>query len=408
MAKELIMPLNGLHIHEENIDRQGTAQETLENQVKWSILSDLIRLNWTINFPQNGTDKITIEAPSYYDKSTIKQAMSYKRQEILMKNRKWIDSHIKSARENIANGYDVLQSNIDPIIHVCQKESEHRLFRIFRYYWSSPYSEYVGRRIKLLIRDYGLPSKPVIGIAALGSPIIHIPERDEWIGWDRKTRTKNLIFTMDAYVIGALPPYNLLLGGKLISYILASTEVRNIYKEKYKNSITLIEKRSAADLAGFFTTSLYGNSSQYNRIKFNDSTLYNKIGSTKGFGTLHLSEHTLNLMQQLLKSKGVVVNHKFGDGPSWVMRVVRAAGDVLGFDSDFLLRHSFKRDIYFVPFSSNSREFLCSRTSNLDFHNYSQNELVSYWKERWLTKRRQNPTIVGQIKNFRAEHFAII
>ena len=93
---------------------------------------------------------------------------------------------------------------------------------------------------------------------------------------------------MDAYVIGALPPYNYLLGGKLISYLLTSNEVRNIYKNKYKNHITLINKRKADDLVCLFTTSLYGKSSQYNRLKFNDQLIYQPIGETKGYGTLEM------------------------------------------------------------------------------------------------------------------------
>ena len=92
---------------------------------------------------------------------------------------------------------------------------------------------------------------------------------------------------MDAYVIGALPPYNYLLGGKLISYLLASKEVRQIYERKYKDKLTLIDKRKSHQLAGIFTTSLYGRSSQYNRLKYDGRLLYNKIGETKGFGTLH-------------------------------------------------------------------------------------------------------------------------
>ena len=71
-----------------------------------------------------------------------------------------------------------------------------------------------------------MPNQPVIGIAAIGSPIIHIPERDDFIGWDKETRTKNLIYTMDAYVIGAVPPYNYLLGGKLIAYLLTSKGIQ--------------------------------------------------------------------------------------------------------------------------------------------------------------------------------------
>ena len=209
--------------------------------------------------------------------------MAFKRNEIIAKHKTWIGKNIDFARKNLANGYDVLTSTIDPIIEVCETERQHRLFRMLRYYWSSPHSEYVGRRIKIIIRDNALPSKPVIGIAALGSPIIHIPERDDWIGWNKETRTKNLIYTLDAYVIGAVPPYNYLLGGKLISYLLASNEVREIYRVKYKDQITLKEKRKANKLVGIFTTSLYGSSSQYNRIKYNGELLYKPIGQTKRF-----------------------------------------------------------------------------------------------------------------------------
>lgn len=102
---------------------------------------------------------------------------------------------------------------------------------------------------------------------------------------------------MDAYVIGALPPYNLLLGGKLISYILASNEVRSLYKEKYKDNSTIINNRQADDLVGIITTSLYGRSSQYNRLKYKDELLYQPIGETIGYGTLHLTDETIQNMR---------------------------------------------------------------------------------------------------------------
>ena len=333
--------------------------------------------------------------------------MAFKRDEIIDKHKNWIQKNIDFARSNLASGFDVLTSEIKPFIEVCETEKQHRLFRMFRYYWSSPYSEYVGRRIKLIIRDKALPNKPVIGIAALGSPIIHIPERDEWIGWDKETRTKNLIYTLDAYVIGAMPPYNYLLGGKLISYILASNEVREIYRTKYKDQITLAEKRIANKLVGIFTTSLYGNSSQYNRIKYNNELLYQPIGQTKGFGTLHLSEATIQLMIKLLKSKGIEIGHNFGDGPSWVMRVIRAAGDLLGFDSDFLLRHSFKRNIYFIPLSKEYKNFLIGKTKQPIFTNYSKMELVNYWKERWFKKRKTNTEVIKNVLDFTTDNFII-
>lgn len=382
-------------------------QIPLNEQVVNSIKRDLERLNWKFKLPTKKNAYPTLIPPDNYDKETIRTSMAFKRIEIIAKHRDWIEKNIRHARNNLATGIDVLNSTIDPIIEVCTTKKQHHLFKILRYYWSSPYSEYVGRRIKLIIRDKALINKPVIGIAALGSPIIHIPERDDWIGWDKDTRTKNLIYTLDAYVIGALPPYNYLLGGKLISYMLASNEVRQIYREKYRNQITLKEKRKVNKLIGIFTTSLFGNSSQYNRIRYKEELLYKPIGQTKGFGTLHLSEETIQLMIKFLKLQGVEIRNNFGDGPSWVMRVIRCAGELLGFDSDFLLQHSFKRNIYFIPLTKNYKEFLTGKTRQPIYTNYSKKELVAFWKERWLANRKKNDRVIADVLNFTPNEFNI-
>lgn len=373
-------------------------------KVKLLILRDLHNVNWNIDVAGN---KLIVSPPTEYTKDTVKSAMQMKRLELLHKNKRWIKDHMKLAQDNLAAGEDVLSSSIIPEIEVCTTQKQMDLFRMYRYYWSSPYSEYVGRRIKLIIRDAGLPSKPVIGIAALGSPIIHIPERDNWVGWDRTTRTKNLNYTMDAYVIGALPPYNHLLGGKLISYILASVEVRKIYEKKYRKKISVIDEKVSDKLVGLFTTSLYGNSSQYNRINFNKSPLYNLIGSTKGYGTLHLSQQTIEAMIVLLTENNINVTNCFGSGPIWVMRVIRAAADLLKFDADFLLKHSFKRNIYFIPYASNYREILNGITSKPIYYNYKMDELVGFWKERWFSKRKMNPAVLMNVLEFTPNKFTI-
>lgn len=379
--------------------------KSLEERVILLIIRDLIRLGWNVNFDK---EIITVKPPEYYNKETIKKAMSYKRNELINKNRKWIDSHIELAKENLANGWDVWNSEIIPSLEICETKEQFDLFRIYRYYWSSPYSDYVGRRIKIIVRDIALPSKPVIGIIALGSSIIHIPERDQWIGWDKKTRTENLIYTMDAYVLGALPPYSYLLGGKLLSYLLASSELINIYKKKYADQTTIISSRKANDIACIFTTSLYGKSSQYNRIKYDDIKLYKLIGYTKGYGTLHLTDETFSAMSELLRENKILISNKFGDGPSWRMRVIRSAADILGFDSDFLLRHSFKRAIYLTPLARNYLEFLNGRDKKLKYYNFSLKDLTEYWRNRWHLKRKDNLDIKESVLHFNKRDFDIL
>lgn len=376
-----------------------------DEKVKLLIIRDLLRLGWEANFKGNN---VLIEPPESYDKQIVKDSMQVKRQELIEKNSTWIKKNNKLATLNLADGAMVWESRIEPVIEICETQEQHNIFRIFRYYWSSPYSDYVGRRIKLLIRDNALPTKPLIGIAALGSSIVHIPDRDKWIGWDKKTRTKNLIYTMDAYVLGALPPYNILLGGKLISYIMASNEVRNIYERKYKGKITNISKRKANRLACIFTTSLYGKSSQYNRIKYDGNLLYLPIGQTKGYGTLHLTNETFDAMRALLTSHKVSVTNRFGDGPIWRMRVMRTAAEILGFDSDFLLKHSFQRKIYAVPLAHNFRKFLNDEHSRLRYYDYPMEALVNYWKSRWLIHRKENVEVKKTLFDTRAEDFKIV
>jgi len=371
--------------------------KSLEEKVHLLILRDLYRLNWSIKY--NGK-KIEIIPPEFYGKETIKYSMSIKREEIINKNRIWINNHIDDARNNLADGYNVLTSEIKPIIEICSSQEQYDLFRLFRYYWSSPFSEYVGRRIKIIIRDAGLVNKPVIGIAALGSPIIHIPERDNYIGWDKNIRTKKINYMMDAYVIGALPPYNYLLGGKLISILLTSKEIRRIYRKKYKNS-------SYSELVGLFTTSLYGKSSQYNRLAISGRKLYLPIGDTKGYGTLHLTTETINAMIDLLREKNIIVSNSFGEGPSWTMRVIRTVGDLLGFDSNQLLMHSFKRKIYFIPFAENTKEFLNDKNKSLKFYSQNIDYLTEYWKDRWYNNRRHNVNIIQKVIAFHKEDFII-
>lgn len=380
------------------------ATKSPEEKVRLLIIRDLLRLGWQMNLSGR---RVLIKPPEHYDKQVIRDSMHVKRQESLVEHREWIDSHLKFARQNLADGPTAWNSSIEPVVELCTAQEQLDLFRILRFYWSSPYSEYVGRRVKLLVRDNALPGKPLIGIAALGSSIVHIPARDSWIGWDKDTRTQNLIYTMDAYVLGALPPYNHLLGGKLMSYIVASNEVRELFQRKYRGKVTRICNRTANRLACIFTTSLYGRSAQYNRLKYNGDLLYIPIGHTKGYGTLHLTNETFEAMRQLLESRSILVTNRFGDGPVWRMRLIRTAADLLGFDADFLLRHSFERAIYAVPLAHNTKAFLRGEHTRLMYYDYPLADLVSHWKSRWLRGRKANPLVRREVLRFRRDHFDI-
>ncbi|TRZ50260.1 MAG: DUF4338 domain-containing protein [Dehalococcoidia bacterium] len=378
----------------------------LEERVPLLLVRDLLRLGWRIK--SNSNKSLELVPPSNYEKNVVKAAMAYSRNEIIDRNNIWISSHLDLARSNLAPGNDVLKSEIYPRIEVCETQNQHDIFRIFRYSWSSPSSDYVGRRIRLLIRDDGVKGSPIIGIAALGSSIIHIHDRDKWIGWDTKTRTNRIIYMMDAYVVGAMPPYNYLLGGKLVSYILASNELRAIYKNKYADAKTVIKNRKASDLVLLVTTSLYGqNSSQYNRLRYGESLLYKPIGTTSGYGSLHISNETFNTMLQLAEENGCNISNRFGGGPNWRMRVIRSACDVLSLNSDVILKHSFQRGLFAVRLALNWRAFLKGESQTPIYRNIPFNRLVIHWRDRWFNMRKQNELVIQKVREFSPEQFAI-
>lgn len=87
---------------------------------------------------------------------------------------------------------EFLQQTIDPYIQcVDDSRCEHtgillkEIWRYFRHTWVTPYQSVPGRNIWFLIRDRASKYHPIIGIAALGSAIVQLTVRDQWIGWNR-------------------------------------------------------------------------------------------------------------------------------------------------------------------------------------------------------------------------------
>ena len=116
---------------------------------------------------------------------------------------------------------------------------------------------------------------------------------------------------MDITVCGAIHPYNPILGGKLVSLLMASPEIMMIYEDRYLDSSSVIASsmagrgvRRTPQLVMLGTTSLYGvGSSQYNRLRMpaievggasEDEIRYYELGHTLGYGSFQLSGETLD------------------------------------------------------------------------------------------------------------------
>lgn len=481
---------------------------------------------------------------------------------------------------------DALRNCIDPYIQIVDRNSIceftglrlAEIWRYFRHTWAIPYYSVPGRQVWILIRDRAAENHPVIGIAALGSAVVQLTCRDQWIGWtptefikyleqnptsqwakwlqasfrqlnraiyvrdfiqekliarsdlrsptpavierlleiakdarhwhtrypksglhkkkthDWKAEARSYLFRakrskvlaellatklklkesgfesatkgnliaalktspgrravefilrhikavhvgidmLDVIVCGAIPPYNPLLGGKLVAMLLASPEVALAYEKKYSNSPSIIASSMAGrpilrkpNLVLFGTTSLYGvSSSQYNRLKMpaqdaggkaGERISYEMLGRSLGYGSNHLSATTVNEIEILLaqSKEGRRVNSIFGEGVNPRLRKIRDGLALVGLPSDTLLLHGNPRIVYGVALAKNFRNVLMGRAHRPNYilpRSDPKNAtlgIANFWMRRWLSRRIQSGAVLKEVEqhsvNYPLQHGA--
>lgn len=195
----------------------------------------------------------------------------------------------KDLLRHIASGHEVDPLRMSPrLVEVLPDSEEELLFRYASLHWSIPVSSGYGRRLRFLVVDDS--NGKLVGLIGLGDPVYNLGPRDEWVGWTPSDRKQRLGHVMDAFVLGAVPPYSFLLCGKLVAMLAASDTVRQAFKRKYGGTRSVIRrKRHDGRLALITTASALGRSSVYNRLCFGDRLLYESVGFTKGSGEFHFS-----------------------------------------------------------------------------------------------------------------------
>ncbi len=228
---------------------------------------------------------------------------------------------------------------------------------------------------------------------------------------------------MDIIVCGAIPPYNDLLAGKLVSLLACSPTVIRDYTERYSSQVSEIASRMKGEkvirdsrLVYLGTTSLYASgSSQYNRIKapIGDGGLieFRRLGITEGYGTVFFSKETTSLFSKLLEIQdgGKRINHVFGEGTSPRFRLISRGLSTIGIKADAFLKHYSPRIVYSINLAKNTNEYLLGIDNEVDYGFDISNEedtrqktqeLIDYWYNRWLTKRLTTIDIEGRLNQF--------
>ncbi|GAB5606499.1 hypothetical protein TK5_25790 [Sideroxyarcus sp. TK5] len=258
------------------------------------------------------------------------------------------------------------------------------LFKITRHTWSIPYSKGYGRRLRFVVYDEY--HEAVIGILGFQSPPADLACRDDLFNYPDNKKMDLINRTMDVYTIGAIPPYSNLLGGKLVAGLVSSDEIRRAYWKQYAGKKTQMNNHSIEQpLVAVTTTSVFGRSSIYNRLKYNGRLLAEPIGFTKGYGTIHLEEIYPDIQKLLLSETGSYISGGYGNGPKIRWQNFTRALSILNLPQVYF-EHGLQREVFLFRFVHDLEEGMAG--GKFGGHiNLTVAEYADYWKERWALPR---------------------
>ena len=322
-------------------------------------------------------------------KQRIRDFHSIHRGEIIDRNREFVENDGPGLISCFANGSELDVSSISPeLVEVVPNSPESSLFKFASLLWSVPVSRGFGRRLRFLVRDR--QNGCLIGLLALGDPVFNLSARDDWVGWTRDDRRKRLVNVLDAYVVGAVPPYSFLIGGKLVAALVGSREISAVFERKYANRMSVISgEEKHAKLVLLRTMAALGRSSIYNRLVVPGGPRFIRIGTTKGYGHFHLSGDVFDMLRSYLEMIGhpCATGNRFGDGSNWKIRVISTALRELGIDSSAILRHGIEREVYAIPLASNWREVLLGDQNVVCSLTLPSAEIADFCLRRWVIPR---------------------
>lgn len=323
------------------------------------------------------------------EKNTLKKIQEKKRKEQLKLHKNFLLENITKAQQFSISGNDVNPHKIELELIELKKKSDFysKLFLWWNLvWWSIPYERPIGRQMRYLIWDkyHNAP----FGLFYLQSPPIRSGVRDRFLGLNNGNNLYWVNQSLYGQRIGALPPYNELLGGKLVALSLTSNEVRDAYRIKYENKITLIEKHVIPNRLLFITTtSAFGKSSVYERIKYKDQNVSQFLGYTSGAGTFHISEELYKECLQFLEQNGIDIKRGYGTGPSRKLKLLSKAFSLLGIPN--YNYHNIKRGYYLFSNVENLHQIIHENSEPI-YYDRPFNDLFYYWLERWCIPRSVN------------------
>jgi hypothetical protein len=318
-------------------------------------------------------------------KNEYKQLQHRSRKEQISIHSNFLKKGTPTIKDYILNLKEFNPDKIDLELREVRSESLEEI--IFKWWnlvwWSVPYQRAYGRQMRFVLWDKGHDAP--FGLIGLQSPVLKMSVRDDYLQIPKKELDIWVNKSMQAQRLGALPPYNYLIGGKMAALAMTSKELIKCYKEKYADQKTeMLGRLIEPDLLFITTSSAFGRSSIYNRLKIYDQPVAISLGYTKGSGSFHIPETLYREILNFLKESGINVSTTFGNGPSRKIKLLYTAFRLLKMP-DYSY-HNLKREFFLFPLTSNLQNIIQYHEAPI-YYNRSLEELVEFWKKRWCNSR---------------------
>jgi len=338
--------------------------------------------------------------PSGHSKTIYRRIQQKARHEQISLHKNFLLESFKKLKPYCRDGKEIVPERISLELREVRSGSfEEVLFKWWNLiWWSIPYQHPYGRQMRFLLWD--TTHDAPFGLICLQSPVLKMSIRDNYLGIPNDELDIWVNKSMNAQRVGALPPYNELLGGKMVALTLSCNEIRGTYRRKYKNYTTIIKGRKLKpELLFITTTSAFGKSSLYNRLKYNDEVVAECLGYTQGSGTFHILKNLYEEILDFLEDKGINTARGYGHGPSRKLKLISLGLKYLGLSK--FEYHGIKREFYLFPLVKNLKKVIQAGEEPI-WVDRPFDKLVDYWKERWAIPRAER---IPEWKNFSSNNF---
>ena len=239
-----------------------------------------------------------------------------------------------------------------------------------------------GRNQKYFVKDKN--TNKYLGVICMGSDVVSIKVRDEFIGWTKENKLDDakLQHTAIGTSIIATQPlgYNFL-GGKLVSALVTCSTIRDKWQEMYDET-----------LVGATTTALYGIHSQYNGIPH-----WKTLGETKGKISIKPDDSAYDVWHQWLKDNKTEKYEKLvelrpnGQPQTGIkQKIIQMIYQELGIKRA-KYEHGFKRGAYYADIYENGRPFLRNEINEDELvmkekYKLDYDRIINWWKPKAIRR----------------------